>query len=169
VIRKSNSVLRISTISAIDSDVRSTVRVGRIADVTSAESRCNNVMHLLATRWFYSERIYCGAQVSPIAGRIAGGWYGRAEIAFQLVSGDGSQLWQPHFFRLRARLELRRDRKPSETQRMTEYIILAIAITFAFLVARVAARWDMRAWVGQHRAKRELRHIARRERTARWR
>src|SRR5215472_6947071 len=29
-----------------------------------AEPRRNNVMHLLATRWFYGEWIYCGAQVS---------------------------------------------------------------------------------------------------------
>jgi len=34
----------------IGSDVRSTLRVGRIADVTSAQSRRNNVTHLLATR-----------------------------------------------------------------------------------------------------------------------
>jgi hypothetical protein len=50
VVRKNNSALRISTIRAIGSDVRSTLRVGRIADVTSAESRRNNVTHLLATR-----------------------------------------------------------------------------------------------------------------------
>jgi hypothetical protein len=56
-----------------------------------------------------------------------------------------------------------------EIQRMTGYIIWAIAIALAFLVARTAARWDMRAWVGQHRAKRELRQIAKRERSARWR
>ena len=34
VVRKNNSALRISTIRAIDSDVKSTLRVGRIADVT---------------------------------------------------------------------------------------------------------------------------------------
>ena len=45
VVRKNNSALRISTIRAIGSDVRSTLRVGRIADVTSAESRRNNVTH----------------------------------------------------------------------------------------------------------------------------
>src|SRR5215831_1885283 len=59
---KNNSALRISTIRAIGSDVKSTLRVGRFADVTSAEPRRNNVMHLLATRWFYGEWIYCGAQ-----------------------------------------------------------------------------------------------------------
>jgi hypothetical protein len=62
VVRKNNSTLRISTIRAIGSDVTSTLRVGRIADVTSADPRGNNVMHLFATRWFYGERIYCGAQ-----------------------------------------------------------------------------------------------------------
>src|SRR5215472_13502818 len=61
VVRKNNSALRISTIRAIGSDVRLTLRVGRFADVTSAESRRNNVMHSLATRRFYSEPIYCGA------------------------------------------------------------------------------------------------------------
>jgi radical SAM superfamily enzyme YgiQ (UPF0313 family) len=66
VVRKNNSALRISTIRAIGSDVRLTLRVGRIADVTWAESRRNNVMHLLATRWFYGERIYCGAQRSCV-------------------------------------------------------------------------------------------------------
>ena len=50
VVRKNNSALRISTIRAIGSDVRLTLRVGRFADVTSAESRRNSVMHLLATR-----------------------------------------------------------------------------------------------------------------------
>jgi len=34
VVRKNNSALRISTIWAIGSDVRSTLRIGRIADVT---------------------------------------------------------------------------------------------------------------------------------------
>jgi hypothetical protein len=57
VVRKNNSALRISTIRALGSDVKSTLRVGRIADVTSADSRGNNVMHLLPTRWFYGERI----------------------------------------------------------------------------------------------------------------
>jgi hypothetical protein len=52
---------------------------------------------------------------------------------------------------------------------MTEYIILAVAITIAFLIARGAARWDMHAWVGQHRAKRELCQMAKRERSSRWR
>ena len=47
--RKNNSALRISTIRARGSDVRLKLQVGRIADVTSAESRRNNVMHLLAT------------------------------------------------------------------------------------------------------------------------
>src|SRR5260370_37897931 len=37
VVRKNNSALRISTIRAIGSDVKSTLRVGRIADVTSAD------------------------------------------------------------------------------------------------------------------------------------
>jgi hypothetical protein len=52
---------------------------------------------------------------------------------------------------------------------MTEYIILAIAIIIAFLVVHGVARWEMRAWVGQHQAKRELRQMAKRERSARWR
>ena len=34
VVRKNNSALRISTIRAIGSDVRLTLRIGRIADVT---------------------------------------------------------------------------------------------------------------------------------------
>ena len=34
VVRKNNSALRISRIRAIGSDVRSTLRIGRIADVT---------------------------------------------------------------------------------------------------------------------------------------
>jgi hypothetical protein len=62
VVRKNNSALRISTIRAIGSDVKSTLRVGRIAEVTSVDPQGNNVMHLSATRWFYRERIYCGAQ-----------------------------------------------------------------------------------------------------------
>jgi superfamily II DNA or RNA helicase len=44
VVRKNNSTLRISIIRAIGSDVTSTLRVGRIADVTSADPRGNNVM-----------------------------------------------------------------------------------------------------------------------------
>ena len=63
VVRKNNSALKISTIRALASEVKSTLRVGRIADVTSADPRGNNVIHLFATRWFYGERIYCGAQV----------------------------------------------------------------------------------------------------------
>jgi hypothetical protein len=62
VVRKNNSALRISAMRAIGSDVKSTLRVRRIAEVTSAGPRRNNVKHLWATRWFYSERIYCGAQ-----------------------------------------------------------------------------------------------------------
>jgi hypothetical protein len=45
VVCKNNSALKISTIRAISSDVRSTLRVGRIADVTSTESRRNNVYY----------------------------------------------------------------------------------------------------------------------------
>ena len=50
VVRKNNSALRISTIRAMGRNVRLTLRSGRIADVTSAESRRNNVTHLSATR-----------------------------------------------------------------------------------------------------------------------
>jgi hypothetical protein len=52
---------------------------------------------------------------------------------------------------------------------MTDYIIWAIAITFFFLILRGGTRWDMRVWLGQRRANRELRHIAKRERSAKWR
>src|SRR5262249_5019958 len=69
---KNNSALRISTIRAIGSDVKSALRVGRFADVTSAEPRRNNVMHLLATRWFYGEWIYCGAHRPTVAALRSG-------------------------------------------------------------------------------------------------
>jgi hypothetical protein len=50
VVRKNNSALRISTIRVMGRDVRFDVTGRRISDVTSAESRRNNVTHLLATR-----------------------------------------------------------------------------------------------------------------------
>src|SRR5260370_32767431 len=46
VVRKNNTALRISRIRAIGSDVRLTLRGGRIVDVTSAEARRNNVTYL---------------------------------------------------------------------------------------------------------------------------
>jgi hypothetical protein len=49
VVRKNNTALRISRIRAIGSDVKSTLRVGRIADVTSADPRGNNVWQLVGS------------------------------------------------------------------------------------------------------------------------